>query len=140
VDVSIEGNVLLLRLADGDDLVEAIKQAIRKAGVDSAVIIGGVGMIKGAALSFYVGSGEYDTVPLDGEAEICSLSGNVSKMDGQHIVHCHAVLGVKGGSAVGGHLSGGRIYMTGEIAMLATPQRLRRRLDPNSGLKLLGFE
>jgi predicted DNA-binding protein with PD1-like motif len=94
-------------------------------------------MVKNAALSFYKGRGEYETTPLAEEAELCSLSGNISTLEGDLVIHAHAVVGKRGGGALAGHLSGAEVHMTAEVAILATPQKLTRRLDSRTGLKTL---
>lgn len=140
MEKSKKEGVLLLRLSDGDDLEESLKKALAEENVASGVIIGGVGMIRDAALSFYMGKGQYETVPVASAAELCALSGNVSTMAGETVIHLHAVVGIPGGTALAGHLSRGRVNMTAEIAIMVTPQKLVRETDPKTGLRLLHFE
>jgi predicted DNA-binding protein with PD1-like motif len=140
LEKSRKANVLLIRLSDGDDLEDSLRNALKEENVTSGIVIGGVGMVRNAALSFYVGKGEYKTVPVEGAAELCALSGNVSALDGEVVIHLHAVVGRPGGGALAGHLSKGRVNMTAEIAMLIVPQRLVRTSDPETGLRLLKFE
>jgi predicted DNA-binding protein with PD1-like motif len=135
-----KGNLLTVRLFDGEDLLEELKTALRDEGIDSGVILGGVGMVMGAALSFYKGRGEYHTVPLSEAAELCSLNGNISTLDGELIIHTHAIVGKKGGAAMAGHLSSAKVHMTAEIAILAAEQKLVRKLDPETGLRTLAFQ
>jgi predicted DNA-binding protein with PD1-like motif len=140
LEKSRKDNVLLIRLSDGDDLEDSLRNALKEENVTSGVVIGGVGMVRNAALSFYVGKGEYETVPVEGAAELCALSGNVSTLDGEVVIHLHAVVGRPGGGALAGHLSKGRVNMTAEIAILIVRQRLVRTSDPQTGLRLLKFE
>jgi predicted DNA-binding protein with PD1-like motif len=140
VEKSREENLLLVRLSDGDDLEDALKKALAEEKIDSGVVIGGVGMVRDAALSFYVGKGEYETIPIHQAAELCALSGNVSTMGGETVIHLHATVATRGGTAVAGHFSGGKVNMTAEIAIMATPQKLKRESDPKTGLRLLRFE
>jgi predicted DNA-binding protein with PD1-like motif len=137
VDKSRKGGLLVIRLKDGEDLVGRIGEALKEEGISSGIILGGVGMVKNAALSFYKGRGEYETVPLAEEAELCSLNGNISMLDGELVIHAHAVLGQRGGGALAGHLSGAQVHMTGEVAILEAPQQLTRELDSRTGLKTL---
>ncbi len=133
-------NLLLIRLSDGEDLEGSLKQALKEEKIHSGVVIGGVGMVRDAALSFYVGKGEYETVPIQQPAELCALSGNVSTMGGELVLHLHATVAKQGGAAVAGHFSGGKVNMTAEIAIMVTPQNLTRESDPETGLRLLRFE
>jgi predicted DNA-binding protein with PD1-like motif len=140
VEKSRKGDVLFVRLSDGEDLEKSLKRALEEAGIHSGVVVGGVGMVRDAALSFYQGRGKYETVPVDSPAELCALSGNVSTMDGEIVAHLHAVVAKQGGAAIGGHFSRGTVNMTAEIAVMAIPQKLVRSLDQATGLRLLGFE
>jgi predicted DNA-binding protein with PD1-like motif len=140
VEKSRQENLLLVRLSDGEDLEEVLTKALKEEKIHSGVVIGGVGMVRNASLSFYKGKGEYETVPIDGPAELCALSGNVSTMDGEIVIHLHAVVGRRGGAAMAGHLSSGKVNMTSEIAIMATPQKLVRVADGETGLRLLKFK
>src|ERR1700754_3729974 len=44
------------------------------------------------------------SVTLDEQVELLSLIGDVALKDGQPVVHAHAVVGKKDGTALGGHL------------------------------------
>jgi len=140
VEKSRKGDLLTVRLRDGEDLLEGLGEALKQEGIDSGVIIGGVGMVRGAAISFYAGKGEYATRPVVDAVELCSMNGNVSTSDGELILHIHVTLAKRGGATLGGHFSGGTVNMTAEIAVLVAGQKLVRRLDPDTGLKTLKFE
>jgi len=140
VEKSRSGDLLMIRLRDGEDLLEGLSNALREEGIDSGVIIGGIGMIRGAAVSFYVGKGEYATRPVVDAVELCSMSGNVSMSDGELALHIHVTVAKRGGAVLGGHLSAGTVNMTAEIAVLAAGQKLVRRVEPDTGFKTLKFE
>ena len=140
MEKSRKGDLLTVRLHDGEDLLEGLSEALRQEGIDSGVIIGGVGMVRDAAISFYAGKGQYETRPVVDAVELCSMNGNVSTSDGELILHIHVTLAKRGGTTLGGHFSGGTVNMTAEIAVLVAVQKLVRRLDPDTGLKALKFE
>lgn len=140
MEKSRKDNVLLVRLSDGEDLERSLKKALEEEKIHSGVVIGGVGMVRNAALSFYVGKGQYETVPVQEPAELCALSGNVSTMGGELVTHLHATVAKQGGAAIAGHFSAGLVNMTAEIAIMATPQKLTREVDPETGLRLLRLE
>jgi hypothetical protein len=135
-----DGKLVFIRFLSGEDLLETLERALREENLTSGVVMGGVGMIAGAALSYYVGEGKYETVDIEEPCELCALGGNVSTMDGDLVVHLHAVLGRPGGGAVAGHVSGGKVHMTGEVAILEVSRKMVRKLDPSTGLKLLALE
>jgi predicted DNA-binding protein with PD1-like motif len=140
VEKSRKGDLLVMRFSDGEDLLKEMERALEEEGISSGIILGGVGMVRNAGLSFYKGRGQYETVPITGETELCSLNGNVSTLDGKIVIHAHAVVGTQGGAARAGHLSSGKVNMTAEIAVLAAGQKLTRTLDPETGLRKLILE
>jgi len=137
VEKSRQDNLLVVRFADGEDLIGGIEKVLKEEGIFSGIILGGVGMVKNTALSFYMGRGEYETVPVADEAELCSLNGNVSTLDGELVVHAHAVVGRKGGGALAGHVSKTQVHMTAEVAIFVAPQQLTRTVDSQTGLRTL---
>ena len=139
VDKSRKGDLLIMRFSDGEDLLAVMKQALLDENVKSGIVLGGVGMVRNAGLSFYKGRGEYETVPVATESELCSLNGNVSRFGDDIIIHLHAVIGRPGGDALAGHLSAATVNMTAEVAVLVSQVELVRKQDPETGLKTLGF-
>jgi predicted DNA-binding protein with PD1-like motif len=140
VETLKEGNVILLRFSDGEDLVECAKQALKKAGVTSGVVLGGVGMLSSPGLAFYKGSGVYEPIPVGGEVELVALNGNVAMLDGDIFLHLHATLAGADGRAVAGHFTGGKVHMTAEVAIMRLEKKMVRVLDEETGLKTLRFE
>jgi predicted DNA-binding protein with PD1-like motif len=139
VEAFKEGVVLFMRFADGEDLLETMKLALGKHGIRSGVVLGGVGMLTSPGLSFYKGKGTYEAIPLDEEVELCALNGNVATVDGEIFVHLHATVGRSDGRAMAGHLSGGKVHMTAEVAVRALDKQMVRVLDAGTGLRTLRF-
>jgi len=135
-----EGDFLVVRLSDGEDLLEVLKQALKDEGVEAGLVLGGVGMLKQPGIAFYKGGGEYDPIPLKDEVEICALNGNVAVADGDIFIHLHATLGTSSGAAFAGHMTGGKVHMTAEIALKVVHKRMIRVFDDRTGLRTLRFE
>ena len=76
-------------------------------------------------------------VTLDEQLELVSLIGDVTLKDGEPIVHAHAVIGRKDGTAHGGHLLEARVRPTCEAIVTESPVPLEKVLDPESGLALI---
>ena len=133
------GNLLLIRLVHGDDLLESLKAALDREGVKSGVFVGGVGMLSQAVLGYYAGDGKYETFDVGEEVELCALSGNISTFEGDYVIHMHVTGGRKDGSAVAGHLVSARVHMTNELAIMISDTDMVRKLDEKTGLKLLWF-
>ncbi|HVP58157.1 MAG TPA: DUF296 domain-containing protein [bacterium] len=135
-----EGDFLMVRLSDGEDLLGALKQALKDEDVEAAIVLGGVGMLKQPGIAFYKGGGKYEPIPLKEEVEICALNGNVALADGEVFIHLHATLGTSSGPALAGHLTGGKVHMTAEIAFKVVHRPMVRVFDEKTGLKSLRFE
>lgn len=134
------GNLLLIRLVHGDDLLDGLKSALEVEGVTSGVLLGGVGMLSGAELGYYTGDGKYDTFEVGEEVELCAVNGNISTFEGDYVIHMHVTAGRKDGSAVAGHLVSAKVHMTNELAIMVSSTRMVRKVDEDTGLKLLWFE
>jgi predicted DNA-binding protein with PD1-like motif len=134
------GNLLLVRLVHGDDLLEGLKTALREEGVTSGVLLGGVGMLSGAELGYYAGDGKYETFEIGEEVELCAVNGNISTFEGDYVIHMHVTAGRRDGSAVAGHLVSAKVHMTNELAVMVSSTRMVRKVDEDTGLKLLWFE
>ena len=72
--------------------------------------------------------------------EVLSLVGDIA-LDGEvPRVHAHVVVGKADGSAHGGHLLEAHVWPTLEVLLVTTPDHLRRRFDPETGLALIEVE
>lgn len=96
---------LCLRLENGADIKRSIEQLCIENGVDTAVVLSGVGCVKeinirlAKAVGFYLRQEDY---------EIVSLNGTVSKGK----AHIHIALADEQGRVIGGHLCDGCIVNT----------------------------
>ncbi len=75
--------------------------------------------------------------------ELLFLTGNISKKHGEeggYEFHLHAVLGNERKGVVGGHFMEGTVSVTGEIVLLKTDLKIKRRIEEATGLKGLFIE
>ena len=77
------------------------------------------------------------SVTLDEQVELLSLIGDVALKDLDPVVHAHAVIGKKDGTAHGGHLLEARVRPTCEVVLTESPAHLQKFIDPASGLALI---
>jgi len=77
------------------------------------------------------------SVTLDEQMELLSLIGDVALKDGKPMVHAHAVIGRKDGTAHGGHLFEAHIRPTCEVVLTESPSHLQKQVDPESGLAVI---
>jgi len=96
-------------------------------------------MLEDVELSFFAGGGRYETSRFGGPLELVSLSGNISLQDDGYFVHAHAALAGPDLKLIGGHLNRGVVAVTNEIVLSPSPVRIVRRLEPETGLRGIGF-
>ena len=77
------------------------------------------------------------SVTLDEQVELLSLIGDIALKDGEPVVHAHAVIGKKDGTAHGGHLLKALVRPTCEVILTESPARLHKFIDPESGIALI---
>ena len=77
------------------------------------------------------------SVTLDEQVELLSLIGNVALKDGKRVIHAHAVVGKRDGTAHGGHLVEAYVRPTCEVVLTASVAPIRKVIDRESGLALL---
>jgi predicted DNA-binding protein with PD1-like motif len=71
------------------------------------------------------------------QAELLSLNGNLALYDNEPFFHVHAALGLRDGSARGGHLFEAIVRPTVELVLTTSPRPVRREIDHDTGLPLL---
>ena len=126
----------VLRLAPGNDLVEALEDARKAQGWTAVFVTAGIGSLHGAQLRF---AEQRDATAIAGPLELVSLSGTLS-LDGPHL---HATVADAQGRVYGGHLQAGgaTVRTTAEILLTElTDVVFRRRPDARTGYKELVIE
>jgi uncharacterized protein len=104
----------VVRLQDGEDVI----QALRALNADSALILEGIGMVRGATLGYWNGT-SYEEHPHAAPAELVCLQGNLAVGEGgERIVHAHATLAERDGTVSGGHLLQATVHNTLELGLL----------------------
>ena len=120
---------IVLRLSDGEDVLDGL----RSVDVESAVIVGGIGMIRDARLGYWNGS-DYEEHQVSDPVELLCLQGNLGHLDGESIAHCHVAVARRDGTVTGGHLLAATVANTAEIVLgLPAGIVLDRKTEP-SGL------
>ncbi|HVU50384.1 MAG TPA: PPC domain-containing DNA-binding protein [Polyangia bacterium] len=128
---------LLVVLAKGEEVVKLLTELARSQRLGTARVTA-VGGFEKATLGYFDRERRaYTPIPVPEQAEVLSLVGDIAEgADGQPAVHLHAILGRPDGSTRGGHLLEGHVWPTLEVVIDASPRRLRKRIDPDTGLAL----
>ena len=123
----------------GDEVIGGILAFARKQNITGAHFIG-LGAFSRAELGYFDWQAKnYIRIPVDDQAEIVSLTGDIALQEGKPKVIAHAALAKRGGVMAGGHLLEGHVRPTLEILLTESPRHLQRRFDEDSGLALIRF-
>jgi len=122
----------------GDELSDGLKRFAKEQNL-SAASFKAIGALSSVKLGWFNwDTKKYETsVTLDEQIELLSLIGDVALQEHETVVHAHAVIGKKDGTAHGGHLLSGRIRPTCEVVLVESPAHLQKKIDPESGLALI---
>jgi predicted DNA-binding protein with PD1-like motif len=131
------GPVYVLRPPFGSDLLKELEAFVRAQGINLAWI-SGIGAVSRATVRYYDQTKkEWVDNDLDQRMEVVSLTGNVSLLNGEPIVHLHVVLADGHGHCLGGHLGPNTLVFNLEILMetLSGPPVIRK-MDGQTGLTI----
>lgn len=131
--------ILTCRLATDADLLSALTETVREAGITKASVQL-IGAVRRAELGFYhQDTKTYETHVFDKPLEIIAGMGNVSIKDGEAFVHLHLCLGDEVGACFGGHAMPGCVVFACEAVIRELPGDAPvRQLDETTGLPLWG--
>jgi predicted DNA-binding protein with PD1-like motif len=98
----------------------------------------GIGAISGAEIGYFdPETNVYLRHREDGQAELLSLAGNLALNDNEPFFHVYVALGLRDGSARGGHLFEMTVRPTVELVLTTVPRPERRKFDAHTHLPLL---
>jgi predicted DNA-binding protein with PD1-like motif len=121
LDVGDEMITSLKKLADAERIGEASFTAI---GAVRDVVLGYIDLESKSYLRREFGS---DSM------ELVSAIGNLARLEGEPVVHCHATVGDRDMRVYGGHLFQAVASVTVEIFLRVYDGEIIRRFDPDSG-------
>jgi uncharacterized protein len=132
-------NTFVLVFDTGDEVVSQITAFARENGLDAASITA-IGAFSGATLGYFdIGEKEYEKIPVEEQAEVLSLIGDIALNEGEPELHAHVVLGRRYGTTRGGHLLEAHVRPTLEVVLVESPDHLQKRTDEETGLALVGI-
>lgn len=131
---------IAIRLDVGDEVLASIAEVCRQEQIALGTVTG-LGAVRHAVLGLYLVSEQrYLENILDGDMEMASLVGNITRKDGQPYLHLHATFGNRKAEVFGGHLKEAVISVTGEIWIHRIEGAIGRKQDPATGLNVFDFE
>jgi len=134
------GNKYVMRMNKGEEIVETLKKFCKKEDIKLGWLKG-LGAVGEATIGLFETKGkEYHSVDLEGDFEITSLLGNISRMDGEVYLHLHINLSDEEYNTRGGHLSKAVISATGEFIIEEIDGEVGREFNEEVGLNLYKFD
>lgn len=140
MEYRIFGNTIAVRLDPGEEIVESLA-AICKAEDIRLAVVTGLGAVNAAQLGIFdTKQKQYSSHTFEGMYEIASLTGNITRKDGEPYLHLHMVIGnPETGECHGGHMNRGVISATGEIFLQLLVGDAGRQFHDGIGLNLIQF-
>lgn len=121
----------------GDEVIAGLTRFAREQNL-SASRFTAIGAFERVMLGYFdLEKKDYERIPVDVQVEVLALVGDVALDAGKPKVHAHVVLGLRDGSARGGHLLEALVRPTLEVILIESPGHLKREFDPASGLALI---
>tara|TARA_Y100000310_G_scaffold318189_1_gene371960 strand:- start:957 stop:1376 length:420 start_codon:yes stop_codon:yes gene_type:complete len=132
-----DNNIYVISGRRGEELMEGIKEFCKGNRIEAAFFqtIGAVGEVE---LAWYdLGAKQYVTALLKEDLELVSLTGNVSKLGNELVVHNHGVFSNKAMETKGGHVQKAVISGACEIVLTRIEGSIDRAYDEETGLNLM---
>jgi predicted DNA-binding protein with PD1-like motif len=132
-----EAPTYLLVFHTGQEVMKGLLAFARKYDLVAGYLTG-IGAISAAVIGYFdPQKNAYLHHRENEQAELLSLTGNLALNDDKPFFHIHAALGLRDGSARGGHLFEATVRPTVELVLTASPRPVRREINHETGLPLL---
>ena len=126
-----------IRLDSGEKVLEKLKEFCTKNNIKLGYFFG-IGSLDEAELAHYIVKTKKYTYQLYRQPlEIISLNGNITAMNNEAYLHCHACLSDVNMEAIAGHLKEGVVGATAEIMLVQLDGEIKRQYDNDIGLNLV---
>lgn len=141
MDARSDGILHLVRLDAGERIMETLNRYLSGPGRSiRSGFLSGIGAASHCEIGYYdLATGTYSTRVVEESCEITALTGNVTRIDNEPLIHAHITLAGPDYAVLGGHLVEGTISVTGEIWIHGAPLEVTRQPGDFPGLKLIRF-
>lgn len=121
----------------GDEAISGLNDFARKYRVQSGHFTA-IGAASSTLASFYdLQRKQYLAIPIEQQAEVVSMVGDFTTVNGKPALHTHASLVTRDGKATGGHIWEMHVDPTLEVFVTVDDTPVARRKDDRSGLNLI---
>ncbi len=136
MDTRQEGNTVIVKLSDGEDLFPSLEAASANHGIESGAVLWAIGMIQDFEIGFF-GPNGYDKSAFKDRHELIALHGSIA-MRAEPKLHLHVAAGRPDHTVIGGHLFRGKAAVVNEIYVTRFDTiRFDRRFNEKTGLREL---
>lgn len=123
----------VVRLDRGEEAMASLAAFAKQNDIPCG-FLQGIGSIREVELGYFdIHLNEYRHRHFHDAVEVVSLTGNISWLDKEPIVHAHVAIAGPDQNLFGGHFFSGIVAVTLEIFIQIVPDRLVRTRDPNPG-------
>ncbi|MEM9170810.1 MAG: DUF296 domain-containing protein [Pseudomonadota bacterium] len=114
------GGRFLLRVDEGEEVIETLRSFAAEAGAAGYGIVSGLGALGAATYGhFDPVKGAFSEAPIEGFLEVVTFSGNILKADGVFAPHLHTIVRTEADALVGGHILSATVRAPLEIVLIA---------------------
>ncbi len=139
MQTAAEGNLVMVKLSDGEDVFAGLEQACQKHGIESGAVHWGIGMLQDFEIGFFAPTG-YEKKAFPDRHELIAFHGSIV-MGSEPKFHLHAAVAGRDHGVVGGHLFRAKACVVNEICLEKfSTIRLSRRQNPKTTLNELQVE
>jgi hypothetical protein len=129
----------LVRLEIGEEVVTSLGSLVRQKRIRSGWLLG-IGAVDNVTLGVYdLKRRQYAKRTFKGDHELVNLTGDISWLGQDPVLHIHAVIADPKLKTYGGHLFSARTCVTVEVVLVPWPTRIERKPDVQTGLNLLAL-
>lgn len=136
MESAVDGNTIMVKLDDGEDLFGSLRGIARTHRVSEGVVLFGIGQLRYFELGYFDGR-TYQRKIINEPYELVALHGSLTpNLDPP--MHLHAALSKDDLVMVGGHLFKATVAVINEMCIQRLPAvQMGRDLDSRTGLKKL---
>jgi predicted DNA-binding protein with PD1-like motif len=128
--------VHIILIERGERIIEKLTAYCKEHKI-SAGFFTGIGAVDDAEIAHYiVDNKKYSSKVYKEPMEICTMSGNISIMDGEPYIHAHIILGKENFSVIGGHLKEATVHAVCEVYLVEVAKKIERKRQESIGLNV----
>jgi hypothetical protein len=127
-------------LSPGEDVFASLAAFAKKEGIASATL-SGLGGVKDIEVGYYeLSEKKYHFKTYPDIYELVGMNGNITQVAGAPVAHIHATFSGHDNAVFGGHVNSMICGLSVEIHVIPHGVTIERKLDDDSGLKLMELE